>query len=380
MTDQGHPFERVQSKRARKILKIDRTHSSTLSRKALVTIVVGWSLTGGSIAYAQQTKSDPVPSTETQVATETQGSSHNTATQTSDDNVTEWYYTKGSQVIKSTVGTSYRHIEVWTASDGRYRVMSTSLDGSGAYEEIAYDGEGNQLIKIVAGTEADPSFYSVKNDKHFAVTPATTGTHERYSGTAYDKLILKSSGMTAGIHSARFTSGSVTQQKGDPSMLSVVVPEGTKVGTQQELEGKTELEGHIDALSQGSTAHTASRTQVITDLYSQPCMETRNHRNTSTNYFGASSRRTSDLSREFACMWVHVAAWAYGYLNGWCIYDWAGQGAVATYYSSWAGTINNSDWQEARGNRVAACSSHSAWDRYWVPHVTGYHLSAAIAG
>ena len=292
---------------------------------------------------------------------------------TQDSGTAEWYHATGLQTITSSGVSVSRHVEIWAAPDGRYRVKSTALDTSGAQEEVAYDASGNQLVKIVTGVGAQPEYLVVKNSKHFAITASSQGTHTRHVGTPYENLLVKESNFTAGSNTVQFSSGVVSHNIGDPSILSIIVPDRATIRTDQGL-----ITADIESLQSSSTA--ASRQQTLVDLYSMPCMEIRNFRNTANDYFRATSKRISDLSRDFACKWVHVATWAFGYLDGWCITDWQGQGEVSPNYSTWTGTIDNSDWQESHGSNVAACSSHSAWDRYWTPHVTNHQFSAAIPG
>lgn len=289
-----------------------------------------------------------------------------------DGGTAEWYYATGLQAINANGVSARRHVEVWVAPDGRYRVRSTALDASGVQEEVAYDGSGNQLVRIVAGVGAEPEYFVVKNDKHFAITASSQGTHSQHVGTPYERLFVKESTLTAGSNTVQFSSGVASHHRGDPSVLSIVVPDGAIIGTGQALEG-------AGTASLQSSSTSASRKQTVVDLYSMPCMEIYNYRNTVNDYFRATSRRISDLSREFACRWVHVATWAFGYLNGYCITDFRGQGVFSSF-SYWNGTIDNSVWQESHGSNVAACSSHSAFDRYWTPHVTNLHFSAAIPG
>lgn len=291
---------------------------------------------------------------------------------TQDGGTAEWYYATGLQTITANGVSARRHVEVWAAPDGRYRVKSTALDASGAQEEVAYDASGNQLVRIVAGVGAEPEYFVVRNSKHFAITASSQGTHTQHVGTPYERLFVKESTLTAGSNTVQFSSGVASHHRGDPSVLSIVVPDGAIIGTGQALE-----EAGTASLQRSSTS--ASRKQTVVDLYSMPCMEIYNFRNTANDYFRATSRRISDLSRDLACKWVHVATWAFGYLNGYCITDFQGQGVFSSF-SYWNGTIDNSVWQESHGSNVAACSSHSAFDRYWTPHVTNLHFPAAIPG
>ena len=298
---------------------------------------------------------------------------HNAVFFAQNSGTAEWYHTTGLLTITSSGVSSSRHIEVWAAPDGRYRVKSTQLDGVGGEEEVAYDARGNQLVRILPAIGAESEYFVVKNDKHFAITASPQGMSMHHVNTPYQNLLIKEMTYTTASSAVHFSSNVVSRYRGDPSALTIAIPADATINTEQLLMGKQVT------FSQSSSTF-AARRQTVLDLYSMPCMVIRNYRNTATNFFAATSKRISDLSRDHACKWVHVATWALGYLNGWCLYDWQGQGSISSSYSIWVGTIDNTLWQETHGSNVAACSSHSAWDRYWTPHVTGYHLPAAIPG
>lgn len=287
-----------------------------------------------------------------------------------DGGVAEWYYTSGTLEINAIV---VRRVEVWAASDGRYRVRSTSTDGSGAVEEIAHDGRGNQLVSLRASNNASPTATVVQNRFHYAVTGLGNDNDVRHSGTPFENILIRESVMHDS-RTMRYVAGDVTFRKGDPVNLTVTIPDEVEVsdGMQAVIEP-----GSHSSVMTGATS--GSRTMNLVDLYFRPCIRIYNYRNSVSNLFYAYSKVTADQTQDHHCKWVHVSAWSgvAGYTNSWC--------DLTAFVDSSPTRINYTYWQgffEVTGRypRDKACSSHSAWDQYWIPHITAAYLTAAVHG
>lgn len=328
------------------------------------------------------------------------------------EEITEWYYTKGALRLTKNGSTFNWSVQVWSAPDGRYRVITTSLDGSGTSQEVAYDGQENQHV-VMTSPGGHKEVFTVENDSHFAVTGMSLGSTIKHEGTAYENVLVKESSLTGSGGSASYTAGTITSQKGDPSVLTVEIPEGLEVrNLDEEMRELEVLERedssddtmtpsrdtvmayavsgyHQTAFSRGSSAFPTSsasstesptralRTQTMLDLQSRPCLEARNFRNRVSNYFKAASRVISDQSIPGVCRWVGVSAWADGFLNGWCGFDWKGSSGTHRNYSFWTGYFEVSG--EANYNDFA-CSIHWGQDEDWVWHIPRGYMSASIRG
>lgn len=76
---------------------------------------------------------------------------------------TEWYYTEGVFRVTKNGSTFNWNVKVWSAPDSRYRVITTSLDGSGISQEIAYDGYKDQHV-VITGPGGHKDAFIVEND------------------------------------------------------------------------------------------------------------------------------------------------------------------------------------------------------------------------
>ncbi len=291
-----------------------------------------------------------------------------------------WDFVKGSQTLTKDGMTLTRRVEAWISPDGRYRVQTTSLDGSGAYEEVAYDGHGNQLIKIVSNAGAIPKYAVVANTLHFAISDTPKAT-EKWTTSVHGQQLMKESKWSSGSQSVSYQADAITPHRGEAAALMVEVPAGAVVGDASSAFSHQSfdfLSG--DALLSGQQG-SASHGDITYNLLGDKCMTMRNYRNTSTQYFSASSRRTSNLSKDHACRWVDVSAWEFGFLNGHCVAGPVGFGPTDKNWSSWSGYANVAYWSKKHGSsRIAACSRHAAWDQYWWQHVSWEHFPAAIPG
>ncbi len=288
-----------------------------------------------------------------------------------DGGVAEWYYTSGTLEINTV---EVRHVEVWASPDGRYRVRSTSVDGSGATEEIAHDGRGNQLVSIRISNSAAPTAAVVQNRFHYAVTGLGNDNDVHHSGTPFESILVRESTMQ-NSRAMRYAAGNaVVYQQGDSANLTVAIPDGVEVSDGMQAEVGSRADGSATASSTSG-----SRTMHLVDLYFRPCMRIYNYRNSVSNLFYAYSRVTADQTQDHHCKWVHVAAWSgvAGYTNSWCdLTAFVDGSPVRASYASWQGFFEVTSPYP----RDKACSSHAAWDLYWIPHITAAYLTAAVHG
>lgn len=264
-------------------------------------------------------------------------------------------------------------MEVWAAPDGRYRVKSTSDDGAIATEEIAYDGRGNQLVLIGMANNASSTAAVVQNRFHYAVTGLGNNNDVRHSGKSFENILIKEA-MLQTSEAMRYTAGNVVHQQGDPANLTVTIPDGVELsdGIESEVESRTP-----DTATAGST--TGSRTMVLVDLYYRLCIRIYNYRNSVSNLFYAYTKVIADQTQDHHCKYVHVAAWSAvaGYTNSWCdLTAPVDASQVLESYAYWQGFFEVT----GRYPKDKACSSHAAWDLYWLPHITAAYLTAAVHG
>ncbi len=117
-----------------------------------------------------------------------------------------------------------RHVQVWKAKgDDRYRVRVTSLDDTGASEEVAYDGAGHQLV-LVTGPGGDVEAFVVEGSEHFAVTGMNGAEEERSGGIVTSSVFL---GLTGEV--VYEVEGPVVQTEVDSDRLEIAIPEGVVV-------------------------------------------------------------------------------------------------------------------------------------------------------
>ena len=320
---------------------------------------------------------------------------------------TEWYYTEGVFRVTKNGSTFNWNVKVWSAPDGRYRVITTSLDGSGVSQEVAYDGHKNQHV-VIASPGGHKDAFIVENDSHFAVTGMSLGSTTKYEGTVYENFLVNETSLTGSGGSASYTAGTITSHRGDPSVLTVEIPDGLEVRNLDEETRELEVLESDDSsddtvvrsrvammahavsgynqmafsrnsgiFSTSSRLFSGSRTQTMLDLNSRPCLEAKNFRNSRENYFRASSRVISDPSIPSTCRWVGVSAWADGFFNGWCGFDWKGTSGTNLDFSRWAGYFEVSG--KANYNDFA-CSIHWGQDEDWVWHIPRGYMSASIRG
>lgn len=275
-----------------------------------------------------------------------------------------WHHTVGVQEFRYPNGqTLTRRVEAWITPDGRYRVKTTSLDGTQTSEEVAYDGHGTQLVLYTdpAGTQ---QALVIENDTHFAVT-ASVGAANRQ---------LKDSMRTASNSGyMTYEAGAVLQGSGSASSLNVDVPAGV------EIKDLSDVTSPLEESSSASVTHAAgSNSEIMKNFLGYPCLRAYNYRDNSTRFFTANSHIRG------TCTLVAVSIWA-NYLgdNGGLSPPRCGLAFVAhapdpsigylPTYVSWSGyfDVNPSD---------RACSAHAGWDSDHTLQVAYRGLPASVMG
>lgn len=275
-----------------------------------------------------------------------------------------WHHTVGVQSFTySNSETLTRRVEAWITSDGRYRVKTTSLDGTHASEEVAYDGLGTQLI-LYTDPAGSQQALVLKNDTHFAVT-GSAGTTDR---ELRDSTRIASSG-----GSMTYKAGAINQGSGKASLLTINVPTGV------EIKSLDDVTAPPKASSSSSVTHAAgSNSEIMRNLLGYPCLRAYNYRDSSTDFFTANSHIRG------TCTLVAVSIWA-NYLGdtgglspprcGWAFIDHAPDkriGYLPTYVS-WSGYFHV--YPNDR-----ACSAHAGWDSDHTLQVNYRALPASVKG
>ena len=292
-----------------------------------------------------------------------------------DGGTAEWYHTSGTQTITRDGNTLTRRVDVWAALDGRYRVKTTSLDGSGDSEEIAYDGHGHQLAVIASQGEVQQAFV-VENSKHFAIS-RTMGSR-LYSNSQYSGLLVKGSTNAGTLGSAQYMAGQTSKHHGSSSILTIAIPKGIEVLEEAALTQTIRNDDHSTLDLAMSSSTQASRRETMFDLHSRPCLEARNFRNSVTNYFRATSLNIADQSMDGTCRFLRLSIWRNGWLNGWC--GIAHKHTVRPdrrNYVWWTGYFEVAG---KPGVDDVACSRHLAFDNYWTLQISLGHLPAGVRG
>ncbi|GBE25756.1 hypothetical protein BMS3Bbin02_02045 [bacterium BMS3Bbin02] len=234
-----------------------------------------------------------------------------------------------------------RSVEAWVAPDGRYRVVMTSLDDTGASEEVTFDGV-TQLAYI---TDDAGTLKVMQGDSaaHFAVTPQSSNP----DGQLPTAVITK---FDAGVETKLEMSW--TPVRGDEMLLAPTY-EGTPIIVDRRAADRAATDGGgVMPLATGSRSTTFSN-----------CVYAYNFVNTSTGYFRASSTYRGD------CWYMDESLWTDSGVGGtscvWAI--WLGSGPAAAKFSSWTKdtTIPN------------RCSNHAGWTSNWSLLVAWRGLLAA---
>jgi len=252
-----------------------------------------------------------------------------------------------------------------------------SLDRPGRFVEVAYDGWGHQLVKIKSHADIDAAYYVIEHDKHFAITEAPHTVTRRFDSRAFRDVLLAGTSVEVGNNSMSYAAGTVTRQQGDASELTVEVPAGALVGGGNQLKAK----GEEPDLSWQATRASGAQIVGLPDFSHRPCIRITNFRNTSTEYFSATTRTISDpTTNPFACWFVEMHIWAAGAT----VHDDCQAGHVDVTpalidYVWWSGYVDVAQYLGDFPN-ARACSSHSAWNDYWEQQVFSFNLLAAVVG
>jgi hypothetical protein len=249
---------------------------------------------------------------------------------------TSWQHGNGIYTVTDTAGSVERSVEAWVAPDGRYSVVTTSLNSSRASEEVVFDGV-NQFAYI---TDDAGILKVMQGDTsaHFAVTPPSPSRDGALPRSVHDVL-------DGGVETNLDMSWS--DIRGDEQLLAP-----TYVGTPIVIERETPGGDNPMPLATGSRSKTFSN-----------CVYAYNFVNTSTNYFrGTSSYRGS-------CWYMDESLWANsGVSGGSCVYGtWLGSGPTAAQFSS----------KYVYSSMSNKCTNHAGWLSNWSLIVPWSGLDAA---
>lgn len=233
----------------------------------------------------------------------------------------------------STDGVASRSFELWLAPDGRYRAITTSLDGSEASEEVAYD-KGWQTV-LITDPFGNQSALKTQNSEHYAIRALAVSLGDEAPEKASVGFEVT---ITHDLVAA------------DEQLLKVVIPPGVPVVPEEEGLGS----GGNVLLGSGSRSTTF---YSYADFGS--CVYAYNYRNTSTNFFTASSQYRGN------CRYMAVSTWENAGYN--CTYwlGWSGTSSWYESYSTYGGTHGT--------NR---CSRHAGWHPDWTQGVPYLSLMA----
>ena len=278
-----------------------------------------------------------------------------------------WNHTVGVQRFRYPNGeTLTRRVEAWMTPDGRYRVKTTSLDGTHASEEVAYDGHGTQLI-LYTDPAGRQHALVIENDTHFAVTEPAGTTNRQLRNSTGIGLNSRNSGFMT------YEAGVINQSSGNASLLNINVPAGVEI---KDLDDVTPPPR--EASSDRVTRAAGSNSEIMRNLLGYPCLRAYNYRDNSTRFFTANSNIRG------TCTFVAVGIWA-NYLGdggpfspprcGLAFIDHeppVNIGSLPTYVS-WSGYFHV--YPNDR-----ACSAHAGWDSDHTMQVSYRGLPASVWG
>jgi len=256
-----------------------------------------------------------------------------------------------------------RNVDMTLDPTGRYRVVTASLDGTRAREEITYDGVGVQTAVIVdPGGRA--SVLTVHSSAHFAIDNHSA-RHVDATLTVADGFVLK--GLD---ESVVFDIGMAKQYRGSHAELQAEVPDDARL-----LSARLDDSFTIDTDASPTAIGTA--TMMMRDLLGYECLTAWNKRNTVTDEFWAKSTYAG------RCWYVDVSAWGWGHgtpgFSYACLYPWHGSGPTAIGTSALYRifpSLGETGHPNAVGDPV--CSTHAGWDRDWLLHVSWMPLHASV--
>ena len=275
-----------------------------------------------------------------------------------------WHHTVGVQEIRYPNGeTLTRRVEAWITSDGRYRVKTTSQDGTQTSEEVAYDGHGTQLI-LYTDPAGRQQALSIENDTHFAVTGSAGATNRQLRDSM--RTASNSGYMT-------YEAGAVNQGSGSASSLNIAVPAGV------EIKDLDDVTSPLKEPSSASVTHAAgSNSEIMRDFLGRPCLRAYNYRDSSTDFFTANSHIRGTCTLVAVGIWGTYMGNSGGLSPPRCGYPFIEHvpdiaiGYLPTYVS-WSGyfPVNPND---------RACSAHAGWDSDYTLLVNYRGLPASVWG
>lgn len=252
-------------------------------------------------------------------------------------------------------GVLERSVEVWYSPDGKYRVITRSLDGSQAVEEVVFNG-----AKQTAYIADDGGHLSVIHgdfQTHFAVQKVPTPGIEFGRVTTF-RLALNG----LADHVVReFDSGSTVELAlkwetipFDSTLLNVANPDAYSVGAKaQTAQGVTAGVPLLEPMASGNRSHTFNSIIDYT-----PCVYATNSRNTETGYFRAASNYRGSCWYMDETLWKGQATFG-GASGGSCtMLQWLGSGPTAARFSS-------KYLYTDPANMSPTCSTHAGWLTDW---------------
>jgi hypothetical protein len=285
-----------------------------------------------------------------------------------------------------------RSSEVLRAADGRYHVTVKSLDGSGAAEQVAYDGRGLQTV-LITEPGGHQEAYLVEGDAHFAILGDSTAARGWNVSEDRDGIVVSatfgSPTAPASSYQAAVDLNRVRARTVPASALEVAIPQEVTLtkpfaGSLEGLPGPDDdpLALSVPLTGAASTGWHGSRTaarhfatgsasQNMWDIWNQGnCVYAYNYRNNVSNFFTANSQPRG------ICAWVDVSVWRGGVDGaGSCWGTWLGGGPTSSVYSSKTGY-----WDPNPPSHYRMCSNHAGWTSGWALVVPWNGLNASVPG
>ena len=251
----------------------------------------------------------------------------------------------GTVVTYHDGGTLERSVEAWVADDGRYRVLTASLDGTGAAEEVVFDG----LTQTAYVTDPGGRTSAVEGDysTHFAIQ---TGVPKAGPGEANAVFDRAGNGLAERVLRV-FDSGTKVDFRiawetvaYDPSLLT-----SESIST---FSAET-ISAYLKPTPETKAAK--SNSAIMTSILDNtPCVYAYNYRNTGTGYFRASS------SSRGSCLYMDESLWqgAVDGVGSCTMGHWWGSGPTAAGYSTKTA-------RTTPDGSSPSCSNHAGWLSDW---------------
>ena len=278
-----------------------------------------------------------------------------------------WHHTVGVQRFRYPNGeTLTRRVEAWITPDGRYRVKTSSLDGTQTSEEVAYDGHGTQLVLYT-----DPAGHQqalvIENDTHFAVTGSAGATNRQLR----DSTGTGSNGRSGGFMT--YEAGAINQGSGNISTFNIDVPAGVEIKDLDDVTSPPK-----ESNSARVTRATGSNSEIMRNFLGYPCLRAYNYRDSSTTFFTGNSHIRGSCTLVAVSIWANYLGDSGGFAPPRCGLAFIAHepdpsiGYLPTYVS-WSGYF-----YVYPGER--ACSAHAGWDSDHTLQVSYRGLPASVTG